>query len=42
MIGFIDHPQEVTTNNYNSTADFHITNHSTLSLIRLLSLVVAW
>jgi hypothetical protein len=29
---FIDHLQVVTTNNYNTIADFHTTNHSTLSL----------
>jgi hypothetical protein len=27
---FIDHFQVVTTNNYNTIADFHTTNHSTL------------
>jgi hypothetical protein len=39
---FIDHAQVVTTNNYNTIADFHTTNHSTLSLLSLLSLVVTW
>jgi hypothetical protein len=39
---FIDHSHVVTTNNYYSTADFHAPNHSTLSLLSLLSLVVAW
>jgi hypothetical protein len=39
MIGFIDTLQVVTTNNYNTIADFHKTNHSTLSLLSLLSLV---
>jgi hypothetical protein len=29
--GFIDHLQYVTTNNYNIIADFHNTNHSTVS-----------
>jgi hypothetical protein len=38
--GFIDHLQVVTTNNYNISADFHVTNHSTLSLLILLSLVI--
>jgi hypothetical protein len=33
---FIDHLQVVTTENYNTTADFHTTNHSTLSLLSLL------
>jgi hypothetical protein len=42
MIGFIDHLQVVTTNNYNSITDFHTTNHSTLSLLSLLSLVFTW
>jgi hypothetical protein len=28
---FIDHSQAVTTNNYNSITDFHITNHPILS-----------
>jgi hypothetical protein len=41
MDRFIDHLQVITTNNYNTIADFHTTNHSTLSL-SLLSLVVAW
>jgi hypothetical protein len=31
---FIDHFQVVTTNNYNTTGDFHTTNHSTLSLFQ--------
>jgi hypothetical protein len=39
---FTDHLQDVTTNNYSINADFHTTNHSTLSLLSLLSLVVAW
>jgi hypothetical protein len=39
---FIDHLQVVTTNNYYTIADFDTTNHSTLSLLSLLSLVVAW
>jgi hypothetical protein len=29
-IGFIDHLQVITTSNYNTVTDFHITNHSTL------------
>jgi hypothetical protein len=36
----IDHLQVVTTNNYNTSADFHTTNHSTLSLLSLPSLVL--
>jgi hypothetical protein len=32
-MGFIDHLQIVTTNNYNTTADFHPTKHYTLSLL---------
>jgi hypothetical protein len=39
---FIDHSQVVTTNNYNNIADFHTTNHSTLSLLSLFPLVFAW
>jgi hypothetical protein len=39
---FIDNLQIVTTKNYNSIADLHTTNHSTLSLLSLLSLVVTW
>jgi hypothetical protein len=39
---FIDHLQVVSTNKYNTVADFHTTNHSTLSLLSMLSLVVAW
>jgi hypothetical protein len=39
---FIDHLQVVTTNNYNTIADVHATNHSTLSLLSLLSLDVTW
>jgi hypothetical protein len=38
---FIDHLQGVSTNNYNTIADFHTTNHTTRSLLSLLSLVVA-
>jgi hypothetical protein len=38
----IDNLQVVTTNNYNIIADFHTTNHSTLSLLSLVSLVVTW
>jgi hypothetical protein len=33
MNRFTDQLQAVTTNNYNTIADFHITNHSTLSLL---------
>jgi hypothetical protein len=36
---FIIHLQVVTTNNYKTIAEFHTTNHSTLSLLSLLSLV---
>jgi hypothetical protein len=36
---FTDHLQAVTTNNYNTVADFHTTNHSTLNLLSVLSLV---
>jgi hypothetical protein len=39
---FIDHLQVMTTNNCNTIADFHTTNHSTLSLLNLLSLVFTW
>jgi hypothetical protein len=39
---FIYHLQVVTTNNYNTIADFHTTNHYTLNLLSLLSLVVTW
>jgi hypothetical protein len=43
-IGFIDHIYTPlgTTNNYNSIADFQTRNHTTLSLLSLLSLDVAW
>jgi hypothetical protein len=39
---FIDHLHVVITNNYQTTADFHTTNHTTLSLFTLLSLVFNW
>jgi hypothetical protein len=39
VIGFTDHVQVITTNNYNTVADFHTTNHSTLNLLSLLALV---
>jgi hypothetical protein len=42
VIGFIDHLQVVTTNNYYIIADFHNTNHSTLSLLSLSPLVFTW
>jgi hypothetical protein len=42
MNKFIDYLQVVTTNNYNTIADFHTTNHSTLSLLSMLSLIVTW
>jgi hypothetical protein len=32
---FIDHSQVVTTNNYYIIADFHTTDHSTLSFLSL-------
>jgi hypothetical protein len=37
MIGFIDHLLVVTTNNFNTIADFHTTNHSTLSKAKALN-----
>jgi hypothetical protein len=40
MIGFIDDVQVVTTNNYYTVSDFHITNHSALSLLSLFPLVI--
>jgi hypothetical protein len=39
---FIDNLHVVTTNNYYTIADFHTTNHSTLSILNLLSLVFTW
>jgi hypothetical protein len=42
MNRFIDHSQGVTTNNYNTIADLHITNHSTQSLFSLFPLVITW
>jgi hypothetical protein len=42
MNRFIDRLQVVTTNNYNINADFYTTNHSTLSLLSLISLIVTW
>jgi hypothetical protein len=42
MNRIIDHLRVVTTNKYNTIADFHITDHSTLSLLSLLSLVFTW
>jgi hypothetical protein len=39
---FIVHLLVVTTNNYNTTADFRTTDDSTLSLLSLLSLVFTW
>jgi hypothetical protein len=39
MNRFIDHSQVVTTNKYNTVTDFHITKHTTLDLLSLLSLV---
>jgi hypothetical protein len=40
VIGFIDHSQVVITTKYNTLADSHITNHSTLNLLSVLSLVL--
>jgi hypothetical protein len=37
---FIDHLQVVATDNCSTNADFHTTNHSTLSLLSLLSVVL--
>jgi hypothetical protein len=37
---FIDHLQVVTTNNCKLIPDFYITNHSTLNLLSLLSIVL--
>jgi hypothetical protein len=42
LIGFIYHLKVVTTNNYNTIVDFHTTNHSTLSLLSMLSQVFTW
>jgi hypothetical protein len=42
VIGFIDHLQVVTANNYYIIADFHSTNHSTLSLLSLFPLDFTW
>jgi hypothetical protein len=36
---FIYYPQDVITNNYNSIADFHTTDHSRLSILSLFPLV---
>jgi hypothetical protein len=42
LIGFTDHLQVITTNNYHTIADIHTTNHSTLSLLSLFPLVFTW
>jgi hypothetical protein len=42
MTWSIYHLLVVTTNNYNTTADFHTKNHAKLSVLSLFSLVVAW
>jgi hypothetical protein len=42
VTGFIDHLEVVTTNNYNTIARLHTTNHVTLSLLSLFSLVITW
>jgi hypothetical protein len=39
VTGFIDHSQVVATTKYNTLADSHTTNHSTLNLLSVLSLV---
>jgi hypothetical protein len=39
VIRFIDHSQVVTTAKYNTVADSHTTNHSTLNLLSVISLV---
>jgi hypothetical protein len=39
---FIEHIQVVSTNNYYTSADLHTTNHFTLSLLSLFSLVFTW
>jgi hypothetical protein len=41
VIGFINQSQVATTTKYNTLADSHITNHSTLNFLRVLSLVFA-
>jgi hypothetical protein len=43
-IGFIDHLQVVTTNNYNTIADFHALTISPAyaKFFSMLSLVVSW
>jgi hypothetical protein len=42
VTGFIDRLQVVTTNNHNTIADLHTTNHITLSLLSLFSLFIIW
>jgi hypothetical protein len=42
MNRLIDRLKAVTTNNCNIFPDFHITDHPTLSLLGLLSLVFTW
>jgi hypothetical protein len=42
VIGFIDHLQVVTTNNYYTIADFRTKNHTTLSLLSIFPLVFTW
>jgi hypothetical protein len=45
VIGFIDHLQVITTNNYYTVTDFHTTNHSTLIFsvyFHWSSLSVSW
>jgi hypothetical protein len=39
---FIDQSKVVTTNNYNSIADFHTTNHSTLRFLGVFLIVFTW
>jgi hypothetical protein len=40
-MGFIGDLQVVTTSNYNTLADSHTTDHTTMNLLRVLSLVFA-
>jgi hypothetical protein len=40
VIGFIDRSQAVTTTKYNTLANSHTTNHSTLNLLKVLSLAL--
>jgi hypothetical protein len=42
VIGFIDYSQAVTATEYNTLAEFHTTNHSTLNPVNVLSLVLTF